>query len=552
MEHCNQNHSLCQTDRTPGHLGELLPRRVLDLSGGQIRLIETEGRRGHYVALSHCWGKKLLLTTKRATIAERMRGITMEQLPKTFQGAVAITRGLGLQYIWIDSLCIIQDKGDVDWEEQSAVMADIYANCYLNIATTRAAGGHEGCLGPRWTSRDSLKWLDDFSRASHRGEGERTKISMVRKSNVKGFKVPGVGQDIYIRLSLDSSHEAMQTERWIGLHTETAPLLQRGWVHQERFLAPRSVHLHSNEMTWVCKVEQRCECRTLDGRPPGGDGWSASKDRIATLHTLGDRKALHGLWRTIVEDFTLLDLTEESDRLAAVSGLAFRFAQYFPNERYLAGLWEGDLARDLLWESGGRSTMAGPTRKVESVAPSWSWSRLGWGKGGQGAEWEYETKPKLAKWAPTTSYKQDHRVRIISASINVEGKNPYGTVSSGCIVIEGVVCGVVVGGYSASPPPSLSNIMTIQHNSFNSLHLDYDTSSEASAGGTVYCLFIGSFTDVNDDDKTPHVRQTGLILKPVAGAKFERIGRWTLNIEDWVRNGDMWTKQTRVSRVELI
>jgi hypothetical protein len=109
LENCDKNHTLCQTDRSPGRLGELLPRRVLDLSGGQIRLIETtQGQRGHYVALSHSWGKEQLLVTTRETIAERMRGITMGQLPKTFQDAVAITRGLGLQYIWIDSLCIIQ------------------------------------------------------------------------------------------------------------------------------------------------------------------------------------------------------------------------------------------------------------------------------------------------------------------------------------------------------------------------------------------------------------------------------------------------------------
>ncbi|KAF9469586.1 heterokaryon incompatibility protein-domain-containing protein [Collybia nuda] len=533
LDHCDQNHSLCQTDRTPGSQGELLPRRVLDLSGGQIRLIETQGRRGRYVALSHCWGKEQLLTTTRGTIAERMLGITMQQLPRTFQDAVTITRGLGLQYIWIDSLCIIQKDAE-DWEQQSAVMADIYANCYLNIATTRASGGNEGCLGPRWTSRDSLRWLERFSKESHRGTGNRTKISKIRKSNVRAFKVPGMAQDIYIRLSLESSHEAMQTERWVNLHKETSPLLQRGWVHQERFLSPRSVHIHANEMTWVCKVEQRCECRTLDGRPPAGDGWSVSKDRIATLHTLGDRKALHGLWRSIIEDFTLLDLTEEYDRLPAVSGLASKFAEYFPNERYLAGLWEDDLARDLLWESGGGSRTKGPIRKREPNAPSWSWTCLGWGKGESGADWEYETKPKLANWAPTTSFKQDNRVRIIDASVRVKGQNPYGIVTSGSIVIEGAMCGIIVG-------------------SFRSLHLDYDTSSLAtSAGGTIYCLFIGSFIDVNDHDKEPHIRNSGLILKPVSGGKFERIGRWTQFIEDWTSNGDLWTRQARVFKVEII
>ncbi|KAF8962342.1 heterokaryon incompatibility protein-domain-containing protein, partial [Flammula alnicola] len=307
----------------------------------------TRGQRGHYAALSHCWGKEQLLTTTQATIAKRMRGIPLEQMPKTFQDAVAITRGLGLRYIWIDSLCIIQ-QDKADWEQQSAVMADIYACCYLNIAATRATGGHEGCLGARWTARDSLQWTEEFSSSVDDGDGKREPVSRKRKCKVKSFKVPGMGQDIRIRLAMESSHEALQTPRWIRMHMDAAPLLPRAWVYQERSLAARSVHLHANEMVWACNVTQRCECKALDGSPPEGDGWSASKDRIAKLGALNDKKALHGLWRTIVEDVSLLDLTYESDRLPALSGLAYRFAEYFPkNERYLAGLWEGDLARDL-------------------------------------------------------------------------------------------------------------------------------------------------------------------------------------------------------------
>ncbi|KIJ46087.1 hypothetical protein M422DRAFT_250516 [Sphaerobolus stellatus SS14] len=102
--------------------------------------------------------------------------------------------------------------------------------------------------------------------------------------------------------------------------------------------------MHSNEIAWSYKVEQRCECGGLDGSPVGGDGFGASKDRIATVGTLHDKKALHGLWRTVVEDYILLDLFKELDRLPGLSGLAYRFAEYFPkDERYLAGLWESDL-----------------------------------------------------------------------------------------------------------------------------------------------------------------------------------------------------------------
>ncbi|KAF9461085.1 heterokaryon incompatibility protein-domain-containing protein, partial [Collybia nuda] len=660
LEHCNNDHTLCRTDRSTDHRGELLPRRVLDLSDNQIRLIETiPGQRGQYVALSHCWGKEQLLVTTRETISERMHGIVVEQLPKTFQDAVAITRSLGLRYIWIDSLCIIQgDKAD--WEQQSAVMADIYAGCYLNIATTRSAGGHEGCLGARWTETDSLKWADDVAEIAYRGSGKRKRISRIRRSEVKSFRVPEMEEDVRIRLSLESSHETLQIERWIRQHNKTAPLLQRGWVYQERSLAPRTVHLHANEMIWGCLVEQRCECRELDGTPFGGDGWSASKDRIATLGALGDQKALHGLWRTVVEDFSLLDLTYESDRLPALSGLASRFSEYLPkNNRYMAGLWENDLARDLLWKAGsdGTNQVTATTEGNKSTPPSWSWASLGAG------DWEHETKPKLAEWAPTASYKQDRRVRIISASVEVNGENKYGTVLGGSITIEGAICAVVVGKSSAHidsaradnqsdsdsaewvtdseddnelksgdssnsgldddredeegaeevddseneddeeeaddgeedneegksdracddgvddededieiqvspksknepstshlvppppPPASFSDIHTVPYGTFNSLHLEYDTpTSEASADGIVYCLFVGTFLELHNGDKHPHMRHSGLILRPAAEGKFQRIGRWKHFIEDWVHNKDVWTRKSGILTVEI-
>ncbi|KAF9475453.1 HET-domain-containing protein [Pholiota conissans] len=557
LQDCDKNHQFCKAKQGTG---EFLPKRVLDLSNDQIRLVETTpGQRGHYVALSHCWGKEQLMTTTRATIAERMRGIALEQMPKTFQDVVAITRGLGLQYIWIDSLCIIQQDA-ADWEQQSAVMADIYAYCYLNIATTRAAGGHEGCLGPRWTVRDSLAWAAEFSEAVSCGDDDDSKsVSKMRKCEVQSFKVPGMQQDIRIRLAMKSSHEALQTPRWIRNHVDTAPLLLRTWVYQERSLSARSIHLHANEMVWVCDVIQRCECKELDGTPPDGDGWSASKDQIAKIGAMTDNKALHGLWRTIVEDVTLLDLTYESDRLPALSGLAYRFAEYLPkNERYLAGLWEGDLARDLLWESRGSTQTAGPTRDRMMTAPSWSWASLVWGgdESANGLKWEHETKPKLAKWAGVKTYKQDARTRIISASVNVEGQNKYGIVSGGSIVIEGALCAVVLKkGAQASNPP-LANVTTVQYDIFNSLHLNYDTpTSASSAGGTIYCFFIGSFGEVfdhDDDPYDPHVTHEGLILKPADGGKFVRIGHWIQHIEDWVHHKDMWTRKSRVHRVEII
>ena len=525
---------------------------MLDLSDDQIRLVETTpGQRGRYVGLSHCWGKEQLLITTRETLADRMAGIDIEEMPRTFQDCIKITRALGIPFIWIDSLCIIQKDAE-DWEEQSAVMADIYARCYLNIAATRAAGGHEGILKARFTRRDSTKWSVEFaSKTDHN--------PTIRDIEVQSFKIPEIDEDIRIRVALWLSHEALETSRWLRLHKDVAPLLPRAWVYQERNLAPRSLHIHSSEMIWICNAAQRCECAALDTNPLGGDGWSATKAQIAMLAEAKDQKALHGLWRTIVEDVSILDLSFESDRLPALSGLATRFAEYFPQgERYLAGLWEGDLLRDLLWESGGSAQMKGPTRERKAGVPSWSWASMSWGGGHpSGLSWEYETKPKLGKSGATTTYHQNFRTRLVSASVEVQGKNRYGTVTAGSVVVEGAVCSIIEGDQSLDQTAALPipTVMTLHADNFNSLHLNYDTpvSARGSSSTIVYCLLIGRFSTTFHDPNDSHVQQCGLMLKATSvEGRLERVGRWKQHIEDWTKRNAVWTQEASVLRVEII
>jgi len=86
----------------------MLPTQVLEIGDDKVYLRETTGMIGTYAALSHCWGTSQPLTTTRATLQERCAGITWGSLPRVFQDAISLTRDLGIEYIWIDSLCIIQ------------------------------------------------------------------------------------------------------------------------------------------------------------------------------------------------------------------------------------------------------------------------------------------------------------------------------------------------------------------------------------------------------------------------------------------------------------
>lgn len=99
LDTCIAEHTQCNIRaRTP------LPSRLVDVSNHRVRLVNTEGKEGAYLALSHCWGRNQIVQTKNANITERMEDIPWDLLSKTFKDAIIFTWKLGYRYIWIDSL----------------------------------------------------------------------------------------------------------------------------------------------------------------------------------------------------------------------------------------------------------------------------------------------------------------------------------------------------------------------------------------------------------------------------------------------------------------
>jgi hypothetical protein len=125
------------------------PSRLIAVRGHEnpmVKLCETSvlvASRLHYLTLSHCWGAFVPLRLLGTNIAAFLEDIPFDSLPKTFQNAVEMTRNLGLHYLWIDSLCILQDSAQ-DWEVESNRMYEIYKHSYLNlaaVASENATGG---------------------------------------------------------------------------------------------------------------------------------------------------------------------------------------------------------------------------------------------------------------------------------------------------------------------------------------------------------------------------------------------------------------------------
>lgn len=215
--HCSVNHPDCANDH---EAPAILPTRVLDLgenSGNDsIHLHQTNNSYGRYATLSHCWGFVQPLTTARDTISQRLQGIELEDLPNTFKDAVLVTRKLGIRYLWIDSLCIIQ--GDQkDWEMESSRMADVYSNAYVNLAAS--------------SSRDNRGGLFREGRARY--------LEIKREDESSG------DYQAFIRLGLEAAHRS-SLHLWI--HSLSTPLLDRAWVYQERMLSKRFVQFTSSEL----------------------------------------------------------------------------------------------------------------------------------------------------------------------------------------------------------------------------------------------------------------------------------------------------------------
>ncbi len=231
---CDNDHTKCKASRKK----DLLPTRLIDIgdkaSGDPYLQITADASEtlvgAKYLTLSHCWCNIQIRTLEKANIEDMKKGIVMSSLPQTFQDAIRVTRELGQQYLWIDSLCIIQDS-DEDWFQESSRMGDIYSNSYCTISATGAEDGSMGLFldhKPPPAAKSSL-----YISANWDGEVHRK------------YEYTGA-----------PNHETK--EMW-EREVDSAPLNQRAWVFQERFLSHRNLMFGRNCLFWECDDNRASE-----------------------------------------------------------------------------------------------------------------------------------------------------------------------------------------------------------------------------------------------------------------------------------------------------
>jgi hypothetical protein len=376
LQHCRGNHDRCRDSQQKG-----MPTRVVYIGTAScIRLVEThQGQHDPYVALSYVWGDggTPSLSLKREpgrTLLDLQKEIKWLELTLTHQQAIQVARELGYNYIWIDALCVIQEDNGSDWEIEAPLLPKTYGNADLTIMAGRSDDYRKGFLNP-------------------------TFIPVVQPAQI----------------SVSSPSNQVADQCWFSFpRARTIGIAgTRGWCFQEALMSRRMIIYGEQQLSFRCRENHYFEDGHVD--PIENDFWydlsirnrggytnrnigvtakiraqpgykptDTTPIRSVTARNMSD--VLHR-WYSLTEEFSARHFFDPADNHAALSGTVLLFQEavslIFASSRYMAGLWENDMVKGLLWEIDSDSPSTLPVRKekngmqtVISRAPSWSWMSL--------------------------------------------------------------------------------------------------------------------------------------------------------------------------------
>lgn len=354
-QECTNDHKLC-----PKIEPRKLPYRVIDVEPGATKLVLTHGQHGYYTALSYIWGMPTQpVMAEMKTVDALMKLIDVDALPRTLKDAIIVTRDLGIKYLWIDSLCIIQDSR-ADKDQQIGQIQHIFGNAYLTICAAKARSCTHGFLD--------------------------VDIEHLQAIGFQEFSLP------YLCPNGIPGEIVLQPLKAYGYTAEEQPISHRAWTLEERLLSPRVAIYAYGMIIWQC----RAGLFTVGGERGSMYDNEENMSGVGSLHldeaffesssidnSVPTQKieALQIMWAQILEDYTHRELSRPRDRLRAISGIAATFKSVFPESHYKAGIWFhnladcASLASQLLWVNNdyiwGRAVRLG-----DPDAPSWSWASV--------------------------------------------------------------------------------------------------------------------------------------------------------------------------------
>ncbi|KAK8133487.1 HET-domain-containing protein [Apiospora sp. TS-2023a] len=338
-----------------------------------------------YATLSHCWGPGgVPIKLSSSNIHYYRRQVPWHLLPLTFQEAILAAIRLGINYMWIDALCIMQDSA-ADWNVEASKMMQVYTNGYLNISADASADGSGGLFRQR-----DPAMLQSF----------------LIPSDCAGNNIP-----YYCHV-----------RNW-DRYVENAPLKMRSWVTQERFMSPRVAHFSNDQVHWECGELMTSESVDASFHLTRYTTRTPVKSLGSLYLGLDDPEKLeqfYRLWYDLVESYSAGNLTRISDRPVAIAGLARTFSHLLKLESkdYCCGLWRPYLVLEMMWY-----TFRSTDRPNYSV-PSWSWLSV------NGDAW-FKTRSTVIVYKAVTE--------VLNVCITASD-DPFGAVLSGYLEVRAPIC----------------------------------------------------------------------------------------------------------------
>jgi hypothetical protein len=410
LQTCNLTHPQCALLSEP-----LLPTRTISVGTCEKLpfLFSSKGSRGRYCALSYTWGafNRNFATTFRKNLERQSQGWNMRDdeerdLPLMVRDAILITRHLGVDYLWIDAMCIVQDD-PVEKASEVAKMKDIYQAAYCTLAATGSENAGHGLL----RLRESLVY-------------ETRQCSFYRRSLYPSLPQKKVDVD-------------------------AASINTRGWVFQESILSRRRLHWARNRIYWDCLTCSASEKNTVANKnnsigstPLLQTGFEPREETIFSAPLISkeatsksfDSKYFYKIWDRWVSTYSSCHLTEATDRLIAIGGLA-NFMNGFLLDQYHAGLWRGNFLEGLQWYTTRPQGPDQDKKEVEGgrkpyLAPTWSWASITWPVNNIFDRNAERLGPgSWSKWESDRDNEWLYTLDIIDISTPPSGPDPCGAVT---------------------------------------------------------------------------------------------------------------------------
>ena len=322
---------------------------------------------------------------RKDNIESFIEGIELSQVPKSFRDALKAAARLKVRYLWIDSLCIIQDSTD-DLQHEASLMSDVYTNSWCNIAAKKALDARDGCFAER-TLLDISQCVIEAKWNSHPSQ-------------------------IYVCWFPDIWDNAVNKQK----------LLQRAWVTQEIVLSHRVMHFSEHQMFWECLELRACETFPLG--IPRNISTKLSSHTYNLRHSFikydDPMRERLALWGCYLQEYSRGYLTfPEKDKLVAISGLARRLGS---GDEYCTGSWRQDLAGHLMWSVAKDKRPSTKAPERDPRAPSWSWASVN--------SPVYEGINSMGSNVNTL-------IKIVNIDLELGTQDPFGQVRAGRLHIEG-------------------------------------------------------------------------------------------------------------------